>query len=124
MKLLLDTHVVLWWLAREPITNAADQAIRNPAVPVLVSAASAWELGIKSALGKLRIPSDFREQLRAQRFTPLSVTLDHGLGVATLPRLHGNPIDRLLIAQARAEDLTLVTRDTRLAEYGVPILAA
>ena len=124
MRLLLDTHVVLWALGNVRMRPEAREAIEDTTTTVCVSAASAWELAIKSAIGKLRIPDDLSDQLRAARFIPLSITVEHALEVRRLDPLHGDPFDRLLVAQARAEDLTLVTRDTRLAAYGVPILAA
>ena len=102
----------------------ARRVIESTRSTVCVSAASAWEIGIKKALGKLRAPDDLEEQLRQARFVPLQVTVTHGLAVADLPRLHGDPFDRLLVAQARLEHLTLVTRDERLAAYGIPIIAA
>jgi PIN domain nuclease of toxin-antitoxin system len=122
--LLLDTHVVLWALGNVRMRPEAREAIEDTSTTVCVSAASAWELAIKSAIGKLRIPDDLSDQLRAARFVPLSITVEHALEVRRLDPRHGDPFDRLLVAQARAEDLTLVTRDTRLAAYGIPILAA
>ncbi len=124
MKLLLDTHVLLWWLADDPLPRVADEAIRSPRNVVCVSAASAWEIGIKVGLGKLRLPDDLSARMRAERFTPLPVTMAHGLRVAELPLLHGDPFDRLLVAQAQLEGLTIVTRDERIARYGVETLAA
>ncbi|HET6601735.1 MAG TPA: type II toxin-antitoxin system VapC family toxin [Gaiella sp.] len=124
MKLLLDTHVVLWWLDGVSFRAEAEEAIRRPSSIVCVSAASAWEMGIKAALGKLRLPVAFAAHLQAERFTQLPVRIAHGLEVAALPLHHTDPFDRLLIAQARLEGLTIVTRDERLAEYGVPVLAA
>ena len=124
MKLLLDTHVLLWWLEDAPLSRPAHAAISRASNIVCVSAASAWEIGIKAALGRLRAPDDLVSRVQAERFAPLSVTIAHGLAVGSLPTLHGDPFDRLLVAQARYEGLTLVTRDERLAEYGVPVLAA
>lgn len=125
MRLLLDTHVLLWAL-ESPTTlrPEARAAIENPRNPVLVSAASTWELGVKSAVGKLRVPDDLAYQLREKRFTPLPVTVEHGLRVGELPLLHKDPFDRLLVAQAQLEGLTIVTRDRRIALYGVETLAA
>ena len=124
MKLLLDTHVLLWWLADDPLSRAADEAMRSPRNAVCVSAASAWEIGIKVGLGKLRPPESLSTRLREERFTPLPVTVEHGLRVGELPLLHKDPFDRLLVAQAQLESLTIVTRDPRIARYDVPVLAA
>lgn len=124
MKLLLDTHVILWWLAEEPVTTEAQEAIQSPRNVVCVSAASAWEMGIKMSLGKLQAPESLSARLREERFTPLAVTVDHGLRVGELPLLHKDPFDRLLVAQAQLEGLTIVTRDRRIAAYDVETLAA
>ncbi|HEX5583249.1 type II toxin-antitoxin system VapC family toxin [Gaiella sp.] len=124
MNVLLDTHVLLWALGNVPMRADARSLIENTRNTVCVSAASAWEIGIKKALGKLGAPDDLENQIRDARFIPLQVTIAHGLAVGELPRLHGDPFDRLLVAQAKLENLTLVTRDERLGEYGVPILAA
>ncbi len=124
MKLLLDTHVVLWWLADEPLRQETLDAIGHPRSIVCVSAASAWEIGIKVGLGKLRPPADIETQLQAERFTRLPVTLNHGFHVGNLPLLHTDPFDRLLVAQAQLEGLTIVTRDPRIAAYDVETLAA
>ncbi len=127
MNLLLDTHALLWWLGDpERLSEAARQAIAAPHTAVYVSAASAWEIAIKTALGRLAVPSNTRDWLPqalvANRFTPLPITVDHALGVEHLPPHHADPFDRLLIAQALADDLTLVTSDPLLAPYGVPLL--
>lgn len=124
MRLLLDTHVLLWALDESPLSAEAQRLIESTSTTVCVSAASAWEIGIKKALGKLRCPDDLEEQLRLARFVPLPVTIAHGLEVGALPALHGDPFDRLLVAQARTERMTLVTRDERLADYGIPVVAA
>jgi PIN domain nuclease of toxin-antitoxin system len=124
VKLLLDTHVLLWWLNEEPITTEAQQAIASPKNAVCVSAASAWEMGIKVGLGKLQVPERLSARLGSERFTPLPVTIDHGLRVGELPMLHRDPFDRLLVAQAQLEGLTIVTRDPRIARYDVETLAA
>ncbi len=125
MNLLLDTHVLLWVATRDPrLGSAAAESIRDGARLVFVSAASAWEIAIKRALGKLDAPADLGAVLRAYRFTPLDVTIDHGLGVEALPPLHRDPFDRMLVAQARTEGLTLVSNDARLAAYDVAYLSA
>ena len=125
MKLLLDTHVLLWALGNpSSLSPDARAAIENPRTPVLVSTASAWEIGVKVSLGKLRAPVDLAEQLRDKRFTPLPVSIAHGLRVGALPLHHRDPFDRLLVAQAQLEGLTIVTRDERIAAYDVETLAA
>jgi PIN domain nuclease of toxin-antitoxin system len=90
----------------------------------MVSAASTWELAIKSALGKLRLPADVASAIRAAGFDELEVTIDHGMTAGELPLHHRDPFDRMLVAQARLEGLTIVTRDPSFEPYGVPLLTA
>ena len=125
MNLLLDTHVLLWALADDPSLAApARRAITDPRRQVFVSAVSAWEITIKKALGKLRAPDDLADQLDRRRFTALDVTIEHALAVGELADHHADPFDRLLVAQARVEQVTLVTRDARITQYDVPTLTA
>lgn len=125
MRLLLDTHVLLWWLANDPsLTHDAESAIADPRATVFVSAASAWEIAIKQALGKLDAPNDLENRVEMNRFEPLSITISHAHSAGTLPRHHDDPFDRMLVAQALADGLTIVTRDSRLSPYGVPTLSA
>ena len=124
MKLLLDTHILLWWLAESPKLSMAARARIAGAEIVYVSAASVWEMAIKVSTGKLRTPDDLEKQLQRHGFVQLPVSVDHALAVATLPRHHADPFDRMLVAQASLESLTLVTADPQLAVYGVPILRA
>lgn len=125
MNLLLDTHVLLWALADDPALGGdARQAISDGRNRVLVSAVSAWEVVIKKALGRLRAPDDLPEQLERARFVPLEITVAHAIAVGDLPDHHADPFDRMLVAQARAERLTLVTRDAGVARYEVEILPA
>ena len=124
MRLLLDTHVLLWWLAEDvQLRKPARTAIINAAT-VYVSAASAWEMAIKTAIGKLRAPEDLEQRLRSHRFLELPVTVAHALAAARLPRKHGDPFDRMLVAQTTAESLVLLTNDRKLAAYGIPVLMA
>jgi PIN domain nuclease of toxin-antitoxin system len=120
---LLDTHALLWWLADDGLTDQAKDAIADPANLVMVSAASAWEISIKKALGKLTSPDDIERQIDEGGFTPLAISVMHGLAASQLPRHHDDPFDRMLIAQAIAEGLTVVTHDKRFSEYGVPTLS-
>ena len=124
-RLLLDTHVVLWWLDDpELIVAPAREAIADGDNDIFVSAASAWEVAIKTALGKLSAPQDFEAALEAAGFAALPITVRHALTVRELPAVHQDPFDRMLAAQARAEGLTLVTRDTRLGQYGIAVITA
>ncbi len=124
MRLLLDTHVLLWWLADREISAGSRRAIADPTNDVAVSAASAWEISIKKALGKLVAPDDLEEQIQAGGFTPLPIRIDHAIAAGALPRHHDDPFDRMLIAQARTEQLTLVSRDDRFRDYDVVLLPA
>lgn len=124
MRLLLDTHALLWWLADEGLAASAREAISDPANEVAVSAASAWEISIKKSLGKLIAPDDLADQVQASGFAPLPITLAHGLAAGQLPRHHEDPFDRMLIAQAIGEGMTLVTRDKRFDAYRVSTLPA
>jgi PIN domain nuclease of toxin-antitoxin system len=124
MRLLLDTNALLWWLANEGLAGQASEAIADPANFVAVSAVSAWEISIKKALGKLAAPDDLEQQVQAGGFTPLPVTIAHGIAAGQLARHHDDPFDRMLIAQAIAEGLTIVTRDKRFSDYSVALLPA
>ncbi|MGQ0506428.1 MAG: type II toxin-antitoxin system VapC family toxin [Myxococcaceae bacterium] len=125
MRLLLDTHVLLWCLA-EPskLSAAARSKIESPDSTVFVSVASAWEMEIKRAIGKLESPDDLEAQLRARRFTELPLYVRHVMGLRLIPALHKDPFDRILIAQAKQDDLTLVTRDPHVIAYPVETLLA
>lgn len=120
MRLLLDTHVLLWWLDDRPALGAeARELISLGENEVFVSAISAAEIAIKSSVGKLRVPGDFEQQLDQNAFSPLPLRIRHGLAVEMLPLHHRDPFDRLLIAQAQCEDLTVVTADRAFAAYDV-----
>lgn len=125
-RLLLDTHTWIWWstgsrqlgpLARQSIKSAAE---------VMFSAASAWEISIKIARRRLEVDRGvrIREHVLADRFRVLDITLEHATGTRSLPLVHGDPFDRLLISQAIAEGLTIVTADAVFARYPVPVLSA
>ncbi len=122
MSLLLDTHALLSWLADEGLSSQTRDAIADPANLVAVSAASAWEIAIKKALGKLTAPDDLEQQVHAGGFVPLPINIAHGIAAGQLARHHDDPFDRMLIAQALAEGLTIVTRDKRFEDYGVALM--
>lgn len=125
MNLLLDTHALLWWLDDNPTLSAeARDAIVDGRNLVFVSAVVIWEVRIKQSLGKLQLPSNFREVLDSQAFDELPLTVDHAHRLAELPPLHRDPFDRMLVAQAIAERLTIVTRDPDIARYPVRTLRA
>ncbi|GAB7189624.1 type II toxin-antitoxin system VapC family toxin [Kineococcus sp. NUM-3379] len=120
MSLLLDTHVLLWWLTDdERLPERMRDALAEGETEVLVSAASSWEISIKAALGKLTVPDGLREELRQQGFTELPVTVEDGLAAGALPRHHDDPFDRMLIAQAAGRGLQLLTVDRRFGDYDV-----
>jgi PIN domain nuclease of toxin-antitoxin system len=125
MKILLDTHVLLWWLD-DPLQISSETAsvIRNQNNNIYVSAVSVWEIVIKKALGKLIAPDNLDEVIQHCHFTPLPITIEHALAIRNLPRHHFDPFDRMIVAQAMIEDMTIVTRDTNIFRYGVPYLMA
>jgi PIN domain nuclease of toxin-antitoxin system len=123
MSLLLDTHVLIWWDEGRKLTAGARRAIKD-ADAVYVSAASAWEVAIKIGLGRLRPSRTVEQAAHESGFLELPVTFRHAERVAALPAHHRDPFDRLLIAQAGIEGLTLVTRDPVFARYEVDILEA
>ena len=130
MRLLLDTHALLWALLEPDYLSAeAAEAIADGKNQVLISAASAFEIALKQTIGKLRLPGPAREWLPDRvgllgETSWLPVSEQHALCAGGLPLLHRDPFDRLLIAQALEEGLTLVSRDRHLAQYGVSILTA
>ncbi len=124
MRLLLDTHVLLWWLSAEQLRPKAVEAIASADSDVWVSTATIWEMSIKAGLGKLAVPDDVSDQLMHHGFDILPIGLPHALAVRSLPPHHADPFDRMLVAQAQVEDLTLVTRDANIRRYGVSVLQA
>ena len=125
MNLLLDTHVLLWWLDANPtLSEKAKSTIADGNNLVFVSAAVIWEIRIKQALGTLEIPSNFRKVLDEQPFEMLPITAEHAHAVGDLPAHHRDPFDRMLIAQATVERLSIVTRNTIIKEYKIPIIKA
>ncbi|WP_260295513.1 type II toxin-antitoxin system VapC family toxin [Sedimenticola hydrogenitrophicus] len=123
MSYLLDSHVLLWWLEDSPrIGSATRKILANPDVRILVSAASVWEIGIKQALGKLHAPESVVDLLHEEGFEELAISGKHAEAAARLPPLHRDPFDRLLVAQARLENLTLITHDRAIEAYDVAML--
>lgn len=126
MNLLLDTHAFLWAIGNPSnFSQRAREAIVDGHNIVFVSAATAWEIAIKKGIGKLQIPEgNYLQELELHRFTPINITTEHALAVEHLPPHHKDPFDRMLIAQAQVEKLTLVTRDERIKAYAVSLIEA
>ena len=125
MRLLLDTHTALWFF-EDPsrLSSEARSAIEDSASVAFLSAASVWEWSLKRLRGKVSMPIDMTEAATRASFLELSVTWFHGTTAASLPSLHGDPFDRMLIAQALVEELVLVTRDPLVQQYEVATMPA
>ncbi len=123
MKVLLDTHVLLWWLeGGSQLSRRARNLIRNRVTVVFVSAASAWEIAIKSASGRLQaaqLVADFEKELQEEGFSELPIFSRHALRAGLLKSPHKDPFDRMLAAQAEAEDLPIISKDKSFDEFGV-----
>ena len=123
-RLLLDTHALLWWLADDAnLGDYARQLIAAPENEVYVSAASVWEIAIKKALGKLVAPNDIEQIAEQQGFEPLPISLFHAERAGALPPIHRDPFDRMLVAQAQAEGLDIVSNDPSISAYGVAVIS-
>jgi PIN domain nuclease of toxin-antitoxin system len=121
---LIDTHALLWWLADDPsLSPAARKAMAEISKVLLVSAASAWEIATKVRLGRLagaaELAADFQGFMRREGFTTLDITADHAIRAGLLPGPHRDPFDRMLISQAQAENVPIVTKDRTFETYGV-----
>lgn len=124
-RLLLDTHVLLWWLSDDAALGEQARALIGDARnEVLVSAATIWELTIKRAKGLLQAPADFEVLVTDEGFSELAISLFHARQAGALPELHRDPFDRMLVAQAQAEGLELITADALIPQYGVRCLSA
>jgi PIN domain nuclease of toxin-antitoxin system len=124
LRLLLDTHTLIWWAHDQPIAPDAGTAIRAPENRVVVSAASIWEAEVKVQIGKLELEVDLAAGSIEQGFEPLAITFDHAVAAGRLPPHHGDPFDRMLVAQAQVEGLTIVSRDPVFDRYSVEVLKA
>jgi PIN domain nuclease of toxin-antitoxin system len=122
MSLLLDTHALIWWLANQPVSDEAHERIAEPSTRVVVSVASIWEAVIKSSAGELNLPEPLAPAAVAEGFELLPISAAHAEQVGELTLHHRDPFDRMLIAQAQVEGLTVVTRDRVFDLYSVPVL--
>jgi PIN domain nuclease of toxin-antitoxin system len=124
-RILVDTHILLWWLESDPkLRPATRRLLADPQSLLFVSAASVWEIRIKQALGRLKVPDRFDEHLGMLGFEELPVSIAHTVGLIGLPPLHQDPFDRILLAQARMERLFLLSADQELIAYGHPVIKA
>jgi PIN domain nuclease of toxin-antitoxin system len=125
MILMLDAHALLWWLADDPqLDSAAMRSIADPANDVLVSAATVWEIEVKRVAGRLRAPTELLGGIRETGMDTLPVTALDAVTAARLPMHHGDPFDRMLVAQAQRLDALIVSRDQALRAYGIDLLLA
>jgi PIN domain nuclease of toxin-antitoxin system len=121
--LLLDTHALLWSVGDdEQLSPTVHELLRDGAVATHVSAASIWEIAIKQAAGKLTAPENLLEEVARASFVELGISFDHARAAGALPPHHRDPFDRMIVAQARSEGFTVITRDARIAAYDVPVL--
>ena len=121
VRLLLDTHILIWWLADDPrLKKSARDVIADPRNEIFASAAVVWEVAIKSALGRIDVDVDeFEAALHENGFEGLPVSLQHAARVGHLPKIHRDPADRMLVAQASIEELRLVSHDRVFERYGL-----
>jgi PIN domain nuclease of toxin-antitoxin system len=121
LRLLLDTHTLIW-AAKEELCDDAHEVIEEVADSVFVSAATIWEIEIKRSLGRLQAPGDMIERVDESGYQRLPITFEHAREAGRLPLLHGDPFDRILVAQARAERMTLASANATLQRYDVAVL--
>ena len=125
MNYLLDTHALIWALENnKTLSNEACEVILDGKNMIFVSAVSIWEITIKKSMGKLSVPDNLIKELEDHRFTRLNIEFEHAEYIGCLPDFHKDPFDRLLIAQAKLENLILITRDEAIAKYDVAIIRA
>lgn len=122
MRLLVDTHILLWALSDDPRLNSKERNVLLEAQETIVSAATIWEISIKRALGKLKVSENLLEHVKAAGYIPLSITWVHAEIAGALSPHHADPFDRLLIAQAQCEGLTILTKDSIFRRYKVNVV--
>ncbi|HCQ20766.1 MAG: twitching motility protein PilT [Aphanizomenon flos-aquae LD13] len=127
MRVLLDTHVFIWWVTDDSqLSSIADKIITDPSNELFLSSASAWEIVIKVRLGKLSLPETpetyIPSRLKINRFQSLPIQMVHALQVANLPDLHRDPFDRIIIAQSQVENMAILTVDSQIIQYPVDVI--
>ena len=124
MRYLLDTHTLLWWVEGRSMNSEASEVLEDVGNDILVSVISPWEIAIKESKGRIEAPSDLPQLIADSGFDVLPIRWAHARRIAHLPPHHGDPFDRMLVAQALEEDCAIVTRDRRLTDYGVSLVQA
>ena len=120
MKLLLDTHILIWWLSQERrLSQTEIDLITDSDNLIFVSAVTAWEIAVKKMIGKLEAPDDLPAALAINNFLELPITIEHSQKLYQLPLHHNDPFDRMMVAQSMSEDLTFMTRDAKIAFYDI-----
>lgn len=123
MNLLLDTHIVLWWLSdSDKLSKKSRSIISDTNNFIFVSVATGWEISIKKSIGKLTAPDDFSKALQVNAFQPISITLEHAELAGSLPHHHDDPFDRMIIAQGKIENLVVLTHDKHFKLYDIELL--
>ncbi|NKB23716.1 MAG: PIN domain-containing protein [Kiritimatiellae bacterium] len=123
MNLLLDTHILLWWLDDHPnLPNEAKQSIENPNHLIVVSVVTLWAIAIKASLGKIDVPTEFEAALDGEPFQQLAIKLYHAHAIRNLPAHHRDPFDRMLVVQTQQETLTLMTHDKQFSAYDLKLI--
>ena len=123
MNVLLDTHIALWWLEDNPsLLETQREIITNVDNLCFISSATIWEISIKSGLGKIVIADTYIDELRQEGFLELVINWSHTQKVKELPRIHADPFDRLLVAQAQIEEMVLLSTDENIKQYDVSVI--
>jgi PIN domain nuclease of toxin-antitoxin system len=125
MQYLLDTHVILWWMiSPNKISKPAQKIIRDKTNTIYLSSVSFWEMAIKTSIGRLTLPHNLLEAVAADGFKILPIMPQECLGIVDLPLIHTDPFDRLLVVQAKLNDLIFITKDEKIKQYPVVIVKA
>jgi len=124
-RFLVDTNVFIWWMEKKkPLGKDISHIISDPNNYIFLSLASIWEMSIKEKIKKLKLPKDWKKDIQSGTFEILPISIDHIFGLDYLPLLHKDPFDRILVAQANIEGLTLITSDPKIWKYNVPLIKA
>ena len=123
-RYLLDTHIFIWWMRKSEKIKVFEPIFLNPEIKIYLSVVNIWEIVVKKKIGKLRPPRGWKEDVMASGFEILPISLEHIYSLENLPLYHKDPFDRMLVAQAKVEDLTLITNDKKIWKYKIDVLKA